>query len=273
MMTWLALLVGAYVAYCAIVYVAQRSLLFPGGRPGGDEPTALESHPEAQVSWLETSVGRVETWYIPSTHAIIEPRPAVILAHGNAELIDTFPAGFRRFLGRGIDVLLVEYPGYGRSEGSSSETSITEAMTKAYDELVARKKVDGSQVIGLGRSLGGGAICALAEQRDLAALILVSTFTNIPDIATSRYFVPGHLARDHFDNVERVKGFNGAVLVIHSPSDELIPFSHAEKLVGVAKRGTLISYDCDHGACPPDWEAFWHDVGGFLRDQGIGSDV
>jgi len=100
------------------------------------------------------------------------------LAHGNGELIDFWPNELNRFTNLGIGVLLVEYPGYGRSTGPQSQSSITEAFVTAYDTLCARADVEASKIILVGRSLGGGAVCALAAKRPAAALILMSTFTS-----------------------------------------------------------------------------------------------
>ena len=80
----------------------------------------------------------------------------------NGELIDFWPHELKKLNRLGIGVLLVEYPGYGRSNGSPSQKNITEAFTGAYDMLVTRPDVDPSRIVLFGRSLGGGAVCILA---------------------------------------------------------------------------------------------------------------
>lgn len=80
--------------------------------------------PGMEKIWLKTVGGKIETWFLlPESN---QPSPAVIFAHGNAEIIDMWPATLNRFTQLGIGVLLVEYPGYGRSKGSPSQRSITE---------------------------------------------------------------------------------------------------------------------------------------------------
>ena len=117
-----------------------------------------QSIPTLEIIWLETGFGKVESWFIPAIEKPEgKPAPIVIFAHGNAELIDSCPHEFTKLTRLGINVLLVEYPGYGRSAGSPSEKSITEAFLAAYDVITARDDVDPSQVILFGRSLGGGA--------------------------------------------------------------------------------------------------------------------
>ena len=259
-----------YSAYVGVLYVAQRAMLFP--RPS--RAPAAVSDAGREVVWLRTSAGQIESWYYPpptrdtmgapaSTGA-----PAVIVAHGNAELIDTFPREFLRFRDLGMALLLVEYPGYGRSQGSPSQGSITAALTAAYDTLVARDEIDADRIVLFGRSLGGGAVCALAAQRPAAALVLLSTFTSVREMA-HRYLAPQFMVRDPFDNLAVVEGYGGAVLVIHGTDDGLIPVSHGERLSEAAARGRLLRYPCGHGDCPSDWGRFWQDLGQFLRDHDL----
>jgi uncharacterized protein len=113
----LLLLVGVvcYGCYLAAFYMLQRSLLFPRHLlPGRAGPAPHV--PGLGQYWLTTSQGRVEAWYLPpSDGSGAGKAPLVIIGHGNAELIDDWLApvtGLRRM---GVGVLLIEYPGYGRS--------------------------------------------------------------------------------------------------------------------------------------------------------------
>ena len=168
----------------------------------------------------------------------------------------------------GVGVLLLEYPGYGRSEGVPTQRSITEAAVRAFDRLVALPEVDPARVIGLGRSLGGGVVCSLARERELAALVLQSSFTRTAAFA-GRFLFPPFLVRDPFDNLQVVRQFRGPVLVVHGTEDEVVPYQHGERLSEAASRGTLVSYPCAHNDCPPSWPAFLELVVGFLRREGV----
>ena len=260
---------GLYGGYLALLYAVQSSLLYPGrhlrGRPG---PQPF--HHGREVVWLETSFGRVEAWYLPPTPGTAPggQAPAVILAHGNNELIDTMPEGFLAFRERGFGLFLVEYPGYGSSDGSPSVESVTETFTAAWDALVSRPDVDGRRVLALGRSLGGAAVCALSARRPLAALVLVAAFADLPSMAR-RYLAPAFLVRDRYDNAGALRSFPGPVLVVHGTRDGLISHAHGERLAQAAPRGRLISYDADHNDCPPDFERFWRDLDGFLEQAGL----
>ena len=257
-----------YLAYCCLLLLMQRQILFP--RHQIVMPSDSECNiPGIEKIWIETVSGKIETWFLrPESN---RPSPAIIFAHGNAEIIDMWPVTLSRFTQLGIGVLLVEYPGYGRSEGSPSQHSITEAFVAAYDMLIKRKDVDPSKIILLGRSIGGGAICTLAEQRPSAMLILKSTFINIRSMA-AKYLVPGFIAPDSFDNLSVVSSYNGPVLIIHGKNDELIPYKHGVTLFKAAQQRTLLTYDCGHNDCPPGWDKFFQDIepifhhAGFMKD-------
>ncbi|MGA1864431.1 MAG: alpha/beta hydrolase [bacterium] len=219
--------------------------------------------------WLNTSFGQIEAWFFPaSSPKLTNPSPVVIFAHGNGEIIDFWPMELKKFTQLGIGLFLVEYPGYGRSQGTPSQKTITETFIKAYDYLIERNDVDASRVILFGRSLGGGAVCTLAAERASAALILMSAFTNTRSFAI-KFLVPGFIVRDPFDNLSVVRSYNGPVLIIHGKHDNIVPYRHAVLLHRAAPDSKMITYECSHNDCPPNWDTFWNDVESFLRDSGI----
>ena len=219
--------------------------------------------------WLNTSFGKVEAWFLPPTSGHDKSAcPAVIFAHGNAELIDFCPEKLKNFTELGIGVMLVEYPGYGRSEGTPSQKSITETFLLAYNILITRKDVDPDRIIIFGRSIGGGAACALAAKRPSAALILNSTFISTHSLA-SKYFIPRFLIRDPFDNLTIISSYSKPVLIIHGKYDEIIPYTHGVALYNAAKNGKMVTYNCGHNNCPPDWKSFWRDIEFFLKSAKI----
>ena len=259
---------GLYAAYCGLLFVLQRQIMFPRGmipRPGQSTPEIAG----LERIWLQTESGRVESWLIPPLPgSAADPWPAVIFGHGNGELIDYWPEELKGFNRLGFAVMLVEYPGYGRSAGSPSQKSITDAFVVAYDTLAARKNIDPARIVLVGRSLGGGAVCALSLNRSSAAMILMSTFTSARSFAR-RYLAPSFLVRDPMDNLAAVQTYSEPILIIHGRQDTVIPYSHGESLRKAAVRGSLITYEAGHNDCPPDWDVFWKDVEIFLQENRI----
>jgi fermentation-respiration switch protein FrsA (DUF1100 family) len=257
-----------YAVYCGLLFLLQRQLMFPRGMI--PTPTSSGSRiPGMEKIWLDVESGKVEAWYMPpAAGGSAERAPAVIFGHGNGELIDFWPDELNGFNRLGMAVLLVEYPGYGRSAGAPSQKSITKTFVAAYDVLSSRKDVDPSRIIFFGRSMGGGALCALAAERPSAALILMSTFTDARSFA-KRYLAPSFLVRDPFDNLSVVKNYPAPVLIIHGRHDTVIPYSHGIALHKAAKHGELIAYEAGHNDCPPDWKVFWQHIQSFLDGNKI----
>jgi len=257
-----------YVAYCLLVFIMQRQILFPRNLTP-PSPMGDKNIPGLEKIWIDTDFGKVESWFLPPSSAHpSRPAPAIIFGHGNGELIDFWPAELKPFTQLGLGLLLVEYPGYGRSAGSPSQQSITATFIAAYDTLIARKDIDASRIVFFGRSLGGGAVCALAAERPSRALILMSAFTSVRSFAV-RYLVPQFFVRDPFDNLAVVENYSGPTLILHGKHDNIIPFSHAIKLNKAAKQSKFVVYEAAHNDCPPDWGQFWQDIESFLQEAGI----
>jgi uncharacterized protein len=243
-----AVIAGLVLLYLGAAFAGQRALLFP--RPGlGGVPSRP---PDVAQVWLATSVGRVEAWYLPSRIARSRT-PVLVYFHGNAELIDVLPADFDEPRGWGLGVLLVEFPGYGRSEGAPSQESITSTALAAFDWAKEQSQVDPARIVAYGRSLGGAAATILASQRNPAALVLESTFTSVRSFAHG-LFVPEFIVRDPFDSLSLLASYRGPTLLFHGENDEIIPFQHAQELTRAARLGELHPLPCGHNDCAKQWE-------------------
>ena len=254
----------AFALVGSVIYFGQRRIIFPGSRAFGTvEPESLGG----ERIWLEVDGARSEAWLLPP-RAGTAGGPLLLYAHGNGELIDHWVEAFEPARALGATALLVEYPGYGRSGGSPSARSIQGTMTAAYDFAVRERGFAGRPVVGWGRSLGGGAICALARERPLAALVLESTFTSVTQMA--RLFgIPGWLApwlgRDRFDNLRVVRRFEGPVLVLHGERDEIVPPSQGQALHDGSSHVELHWLPCGHNDCERPWPL----VLDFFRAHGL----
>jgi fermentation-respiration switch protein FrsA (DUF1100 family) len=248
------------IAACAL----QRRMLFPRhvmAPPA--QPSAAERRADIEQWHHASPAGPVEAWYLPAPGASDQhPRPAVIFAHGNAELIDDNLGLAEMYNALGMNVLLPEYRGYGRSAGDPNQQAIVSDFTAFYDRLVARPEVDGQRVVFIGRSIGGGVVAQLAKKRRPAAMILESTFTSVAAMA-SKFLVPRLLVRDPFDVRAVLKDYPGPVLLFHGTADEIVPVQHGRKLHEAAPNSTLVTYPVGHndGMPPGPYE---REVAGFL---------
>ena len=256
-------LITGYLIYGIFFYFYQRKIIYPGA---GNLPENIGINvPNLIKFFINTQAGQTECWYIEPSD-IKKPHPLMIVAHGNAEYIDYLPNEFSDFSKMGFGVLMVEFPGYGRSEGSPSEKSITEVMIKAYDHIINKKEYNFSKIVIYGRSLGGGAACQLSKHRKSNALILHSTFTSIKSFA-SGFVLPAFLVLDPFDNLSVVSKYKEPILFLHGKYDEVIPYKHSELLVNAAKNRSFITYKCMHNNCPQDHKTFIQDIVKFLNDN------
>jgi fermentation-respiration switch protein FrsA (DUF1100 family) len=254
------LVAGAVLALLAI-HGLQVYGTFPSPPTAAGRPGAITGE-RGEVMWLETAGNRTEAWFLPANSP--GPAPVLMYTHGNGELIDFWAGEFAPVRAAGIHVLLVEYPGYGRSSGRPSERSITHTLLTAYDAVARDPRVDGARIAGHGRSLGGGAMAQLAALRPLAALVLESSFTSLTDIIRG-FGIPKWLVANHFDTRAVLAKFTGPVLVLHGTQDISIPVTHAYALQQAATRATLHVLDCGHNDCPRQWEL----VLGFLAQNGV----
>ncbi len=257
-----------YLVFCGFLFMMQRQIIFPRNQIVYPLEFIREITDLERI-WITTKYGRIETWFLPpALNHSVSPAPAVIFAHGNAELIDFCMEELLPLTRIGLAVLLVEYPGYGRSKGIPSQKSISSTFAAAHDMLTARNDVNPHRIVLFGRSVGGGAVCSLAAQRPSAALILQSSFTSIRSFAL-KYFVPPFLILDPFDNLSVLKNYTNPVFIIHGKHDEIIPFAHGVSLHRAARKGTMIAYECGHNDLPPDQRVYWRDIKMFLEASSI----
>ena len=267
----------AVLGYLALIFAVQRRMAFPGTLRASPRPTASAPQGVTQV-WLEASFGRVEAWFFSAERAAGAPgaeraegrvpRPTIIFAHGNGELIEDWQGEMERLAAAGPNALLVEFPGYGHSEGKPARSTLLETYTTAFDWLVARDDVDADRIVAHGRSLGGGVAGDLALNRPIRALVLQSTFSSAKSIAWEN-FVPGFLVRDRFDNRRAVSDFSGPVLLMHGVRDDVIPYAHAEALAAAREGLDIIEMDCAHNDCAPEWPEIVASLTAFLRSNAL----
>ena len=262
---WVVFLV--YLGWALLLYTQQRRMLFPGvDLPA---PAAIPALPEEGVERVAIpfSAGTAEALFFPAAGSVPDA-PALVFAHGNGELIsDNIPIA-RQLADLGVAVLLLEYPGYGRSDGTPSRRAIAEVFLSGFDWLRSREQVNPGRIGGFGCSLGAAAITDLARERPLKALILQSPFLSVAHLARG-YLVPGLLVRDRFDNLEVLRRYGGPVLLIHGRRDEIVPHAHSERLAVAAPSAELLSLDCGHNDCPPDPVAYLAVIKRFLEQSGI----
>ena len=180
------------------------------------------------VTIKTTDEVNISGWYIPAEKS----RAVILFFHGNGGNISNRLDLIKIFYELRLNTFIIDYRGYGRSEGEPTEDGTYLDATAAWDYLVEKKKIAPDEIIVFGRSLGGPIAAWLAMDRKTKGLILDSTFTSIKDIGAKLYpYLPvKRFFKFDYSTISYLKVVNSPVLIIHSKDDEYIPFIHAEKL-------------------------------------------
>ena len=166
-------------------------------------------------------------WFMKAPQA----RSTLLFLHGNAGNISHRLEKILMFHQLGLNVFIIDYRGYGKSQGKPSEGGLYQDALAAYDYLLTRKDIDHGKVIGYGDSLGGVVAVELATKRKLACLVVDSSLTSIAEMSRTIFpFVPTFLLTMRMDSASKVKTITVAKLFIHSVNDEIIPFKLGKKL-------------------------------------------
>jgi hypothetical protein len=214
-------LAGLYILLCALGHLGYRRVLYPA--PQREEPVPSG----ARLLELRAADG------VP-VHALefanASATQTVVYFHGNGEIADDNVWMAHALVAKGFAVTLVEFRGYGRSRGvSPSEEGLYADATAVLDDLASRGV---HRVVLWGTSLGSGVAAEMAHRGRGEALVLVTPYTSIPDMA-ARFvpFLPVHLlVGDKFNTLAKAPELHLPTVVVHGTDDELIPFAMGERL-------------------------------------------
>lgn len=181
-----------------------------------------------QVTLKLAKDNTVSGWYLPHPAA----DKTILFFHGNGGNISHRGDSLIIFHKLKLNTFIIDYPGYGDSEGKPSEDGLYESANAAWQYLIAEEKTNPKNIIIFGRSLGGAVAVDLASRVKAGGLILESVFSSVHDISGKIFPVISNFIylRYSFDSLSRIKKVTYPVLMIHSPDDEIIPFELGQKL-------------------------------------------
>ncbi|WP_111641771.1 alpha/beta hydrolase [Marinimicrobium alkaliphilum] len=244
---WLLTAGVAYATLVVLVWALQGCMIHIPSRTLAASPAAIGLGYEDVR--LETEDGeRLHAWYLPAPSA----RGTLLFFHGNAGNISHRLDSLQIFHDLALNVLIVDYRGYGESSGRPSERGLYRDGQAAFDYLLSERDEAPERLIFFGRSLGAAVAAETARGQPIGGLILESGFTSVPDIGADLYpFLPVRwLTRYRYDARAALAEVEAPVLVVHSPDDEIIPERHGRALYDAAsepKRFLAIRGDHNHG--------------------------
>jgi len=176
---------------------------------------------------------KLHGWFVKKPGA----KSTVIFFHGNAGNISDRLEKIALLSKLGLNVFIIDYRGFGKSEGKPSESGIYLDAKAAFDHVAGRDDVSKEKIVIYGVSLGGAVAVDLAVRLDAGYLLVDSSFSSARDVAKRMYpFVPGFLLRTKMDSANKVKNISIPKLFIHSRDDTTIPFYLGKRLYDAAKK-------------------------------------
>lgn len=205
------------LAWALLAWAANRSAFFPMRYPDGNWLQARNLGIED--IWLRSGRQRIHAWWKP-----FEPgSSAVLFLHGNAGNVTHRVRHILAWQQAGASILVIDYRGYGRSEGRPTEAGLYEDALAGYRYLRGRGFAP-EQILVHGESLGSAAAAHVASVEPVGGVILEAPFSSARAVAQSVLPVLGPLLVWGFDVRGRLASIRAPVLVIHGDRDEVIPF-------------------------------------------------
>ena len=159
---------------------------------------------------------------------------ALLFLHGNSGNASHRLPNAAQLVGLGTHVLLLDYRGYGLSDGRPSEAGVYADARAGLAHLIEARGIEESRIVVFGRSLGGAVAVDLVQDRGVAGLILESTFTSVADMARSLLPPAAPFVGGRFDSESKIARLRAPLLFFHGDRDEIVPFALGQRLFRAA---------------------------------------
>ena len=171
---------------------------------------------------------KLNGWFIPAEGS----GKTLLFFHGNGGNISHRLDSLNILHGLGLSVFIIDYRGYGQSQGTTTEKGTYRDAEAAWQFLTGTRGIENKDIIIFGRSMGAAIATWLASQHTPNMLILESSFTSIADMANHYYpYLPTHLlTRIKYAAIDRIEGIQCPVLISHSQTDEIVPYEFGRAL-------------------------------------------
>jgi pimeloyl-ACP methyl ester carboxylesterase len=258
--TILLVLYGAILTM--LLQLENRFIYFPASAREYWQPPPGLRHED--VTLRSGNGDSIHAWWCPQEGATF----TILFSHGNAGNLSghawIIPAMRDAFK---ANVLIYDYPGYGKSGGTPSESGCYAAADAAYEWLTKIKGVPTEKIVLMGQSLGASMACELASKRPHRALVLLSPFTSAGDMAHEIFpiFPTKWLMVHRYDNLAKVKNYRQPILIGHAAHDSIIPFGHGKRLFDACPSPAKTFHEIPQGDHNDLDRRYFEAVGTFLQ--------
>jgi uncharacterized protein len=229
MLGYLIALGVAYLALLVLLRIFENSIIFypnfPGRLEGNWQPAGLS----VEDVWLHTADGvKLHAWWIPAQDA----KFTFLAFQGNASNIANRADTYRFLHEVPVNVLAVQYRGYGKSEGSPDEAGIYLDGEAGYLFLTKMKNIPAGQVISYGQSLGTAVAADVAWRFPCGGVVLEAPFPSARTMARRAFpFLPGAglVAKSKLETARKLAAVSAPKLIVHCVDDPVIPFALGEE--------------------------------------------
>lgn len=260
MLTILIILGIIYIIMVAFFYLFQKNFIF------FPQPLAGIIHTDEHTEEVRIRIDDnklLHGWLCKSK--VDGPQKLIIYFGGNAEEVSHMIPIASMF--EDWALLLVNYPGYGKSEGKPGQESFYKAALAIYDYALSRDDVDAENIVSMGRSIGSGSAVYLAHERKVGGVVLVSPFESIRAVARSAMpFLPVNLILRHkFLSKKYASEISSPMIAFYGTADQVIPPSHTQKLESYWKGSSRLVELQGYGHNDIfESRQMWEEITGFL---------
>jgi fermentation-respiration switch protein FrsA (DUF1100 family) len=232
------LLIGLFVIF-GLRRLEKKMIYFPSKFPEGYWDTSQFPGQIEDCTFRTADGVTLHGWFV---HALLVPKVrseqirTLLFFHGNGGNITYWTPYLAYLIRLGVNVLIFDYRGYGKSEGTPDEQGLYADAVAAYQYLLSRNDFRKDKIVFFGQSLGGAVAVDLATKRPCEKLILEATFTSVKEMTKTMFgFLPVHyLVKTKFDSLSKIGTIHVPLLYIHGSSDTLIPFDLGKRLFAAA---------------------------------------
>ncbi|MDP2922647.1 MAG: alpha/beta hydrolase [Candidatus Omnitrophota bacterium] len=230
MRIFLNILLGLGLIFTYVKYLEYKGVYYPAKEILNYPSSAGISFKDIYITTEDNF--KINGWFIPNPKA----KYTLFFFHGNAGNIGDRIDKLQLLYHADLNIFIIDYRGFGKSQGRPSEPGFYRDAFAAYDYLLNTIDIKPEQIILYGESLGSAIAVDLAFHRKVKALILEGAFSCGRDMAVKIYpFLPRFIFSNSFDSLTKIKEINASKLFIHSRDDEIVPFNLAKELYDRAK--------------------------------------
>jgi fermentation-respiration switch protein FrsA (DUF1100 family) len=244
-------------------FIRRNGMFFPERFPGGEWDTAAFSVQPRDTTFTTSDGVRLHGWLF----AAPKDAPLMIWLHGNGGNLTHRADMAAQFATMGVSVLLVDWRGYGKSEGTPSETALYRDALASYD--YAKRDLHANRIAMYGESVGGPYAAYVAANRAVTCVVIENSFPSLRELGNALYApLPlGWFAPLAMRTTRWLNDGGKPVLVMHGRRDDVIPFALAMRLYDglTVPKQLLVSDTANHSTIPVVEPRYYETVATFVR--------